>query len=549
MNLVQQAEQLKSLPDQALAQMQQRPTEVPPYLVVAEMQRRASMRKAYQGAQAMQQPQQPPVAQQLAQPMQQQGPQPQGQAPPMAMAGGGLANLAGYFSQMQGGQQDGGSGLGVEDMSPYFDQMSGPQEMPSVDSNLIGANDLPSYSSLTDASHNAFRQQMKVPLNKARGVAANLKELQGLTGESPLKAVADKYSADEEKYRNKKMGLGEILMNLGLSMAASRRPDFLGALGEGGVGALQGWRQDKDRNVSLANQAASKRLQAMEGIQRHNDRLQDYAIDANRTEQSGYNVDRQYNNSIEAMLQKEVLTGDRERSMADRQAALQGSIDARERAKEDARYQRELALQFLKHGQALEVEKVRASRPRKGGGGDTGKEMDRGLRNLNTLYDDLAKSADHYDSMAEKIQPLTNKLDDPGRLRQAELRAKADGFRQRAQSIIEQRTAAMEDSIPGIGKKRKGGSDLGTGALEGLGKVVNLMTFGKGKASATGFNPNAATIQIPGPPSQQQQQQAPAPQQTAPRAQPASSLGAYNPSQYGLFQSFADSFNRSGAPR
>jgi len=498
MNLIQQADQLKSLPDQALAQMQQRPTDVPPYLIVAEMQRRASMRKAFQGAQAQAMPQQPPVAQQLAQPMQQPMQQ---QAPPMQMAGGGLANLAGYFSQMQGGG-DGGNELGVADMTPYFAGMAGSSGPSEVDESMLGMG-LPGYSTMNDASHNAFRQQMKVPLNKARGVAANLKELRELTGESPLKAVADKYGADEEKYRNKKMGLGEILMNLGLSMAASRRPDFLGALGEGGVGALSGWRQDKDRNVALANQAAGKRLQAMEGIQRHNDRLQDYAIDANRTEQSGYNVDRQYNNSIEAMLQKEVLTGDRERSMMDRQAALQGSMDARERAKEDARYQRELALQFLKHGQALEVEKVRSSRPRKGGGGDSSKEMDKGLRNLNTLYDDLAKSADHYEAMAEKIQPLTNKPDDVGRLRQAELRARADEFRQRAQSILEQRTEAMEESIPGMSKKRKGGSDLGTGALEGLGKLVDLRTFGRGTARTPAYNPNAATYTLPPPPTQQ----------------------------------------------
>lgn len=507
MNLIQQADQLKSLPDQALAQMQQRPTDVPPYLIVAEMQRRASMRKAFQGAQAQAMPQQPPVAQQLAQPMQQQA------APPMQMAGGGavkpqpsgLASLAGYFAQMQGGG-DGGNELGVADMTPYFAGMAGQQDMPDIDSEMIGANDFSPYSTMNDASHNAFRQQMKVPLNKARGVAANLKELRELTGESPLKAVADKYGADEEKYRDKKMGLGEILMNLGLTMAASRRPDFLGALGEGGVGALSGWRQDKDRNVALANQAAGKRLQAMEGIQRHNDRLQDYAIDANRTEQSAYNVDRQYNNSIESMLQKEVLTGDRERSMMDRQAALQGSMDARERAKDDARYQRELALQFLKQGHALEVEKVRSSRPRPGGGGDSSKEMDKGLRNLNTLYDDLAKSADHYEAMAEKIQPLTNKPDDVGRLRQAELRARADEFRQRAQSILEQRTEAMEESIPGMSKKRKGGSDLGTGALEGLGKLVDLRTFGRGTTRTPDYNPNAATYTLPPPPKPQPKQ-------------------------------------------
>ena len=545
MNLVQQAEQLKSIPEQELVRLQQAPSSIPPYLVVAEMQRRASMRKAYQGAQAMQQPQQPPVAQQLAQPMQQQQPQPQGQAPPMAMAGGGLANLAGYFSQMQGGQQDGGSGLGVEDMSPYFDQMSGPQEMPSVDSNLIGANDLPSYSSLTDASHNAFRQQMKVPLNKARGVAANLKELQGLTGESPLKAVADKYGADEEKYRNKKMGLGEILMNLGLSMAASRRPDFLGALGEGGVGALQGWRQDKDRNVSLANQAASKRLQAMEGIQRHNDRLQDYAIDANRTEQSGYNVDRQYNNSIEAMLQKEVLTGDRERSMTDRQAAAAASLDERARANDVARSRREMALEMLKQSGALDVARIRAASKGKGGGGNSNKETNDAIRNINGLADDYARSAEHYETMAEKIQPMSLKPDDPALLRKNQLLMQANQLREKAMAMRERHQELVEGSLPGASKKPKGSSDLGTGALAGLGKVVNLMTFGKGKASATGFNPNAATIQIPGPPQQQQQQQYPVPS----TQQPASSLGVYNPSQYGPFQSFVDSFNRSGAPR
>jgi len=440
MNLIQQAEQLKSLPDQALAQMQQRPTEVPPYLIVAEMQRRASMRKAFQGAQAMAQPQQPPVAQQLAQPpMQQQ---------PLQMAGGGrvkpppggLASLAGYFSQMSGGNDSGGP-IGQYDMTPYFQSMSGPEE---VDQSMIGM-DLPSYSSMNDAGFNAQRA-LKLNPKAPRDWQEHMKLMEAQSGESPLKAIADKYGADEEKYRNKKMGLGEILMNLGLSMAASRRPDFLGALGEGGVGALQGWRQDKDRNVALAQRAAAGRERAMEGVQRHKDRIQDYSIDAARSDQARYNQERQYDMSIEAQIQRQARDEGNQAAMMERQEAAQRAMEDRLIKKDELDTTRRANESEVAFGRQKELAELSARlHPQRASGADERTQTLQLIGAYNLMADDALKEAEHLEAQANTIV-ATKDPKHPDSMRKQALLAKAQEARGLADAHKRQR-AAMLDSL------------------------------------------------------------------------------------------------------
>jgi len=524
MNLIQQADQLKSLPDQALAQMQQRPTEVPPYLIVAEMQRRASMRKAFQGAKAQAMPQQPPVAQQLAQP-QQQMPMPQQQ--PVQMAGGGLASLAGFFGQMQG-NQDGGSLTGEYDMTPYFQGMSGPEE---VDQPMIGM-DLPSYSSMNDAGFNAQRA-LKLNPKAPRDWMEHKKMMEAQSGESPLKAIADKYGADEEKYRNKKMGLGEILMNLGLSMAASKRPDFLGALGEGGVGALSGWRQDKDRNVALAQRAAAGRERAMEGVQRHKDRIQDYSIDAARSDQARYNQERQYDMSIEAQIQRQAREENSQAAMMDRQEAAQRAMEDRMVKKDEldsVRRANESEVAFRRQKELAQLEAgLRPGRE----GPDKRTQTLQLIGAFNMMADDALKEAEHLEAQANAIV-ATKDPKHPDSMRKQALLAKAQETRGLADAHKRQR-AAM---------------------LASLAEMAGY-SMPKGDAPPPDKEKEKDTIQIPPPPpagggpapnprgaAQPQPQRAPEDQ-----GQIGSRLGSYNPNQYGILQSFIDSWSRSGAPR
>jgi hypothetical protein len=445
MNLIQQAEQLKSLPDQQLAQMQQRPTEVPPYLIVAEMQRRASMRKAFQGAQAQAMPQQPPVAQQLAQP-QQQMPQQQ----PVQMAGGGrvkpppggLASLAGYFSQMSGGNDSGGP-IGQYDMTPYFQSMSGPDE---VDQSMLGM-DLPGYSSMNDAGFNAQRA-LKLNPKAPRDWQEHMKLMEAQSGESPLKAIADKYGADEEKYRNKKMGLGEILMNLGLSMAASKRPDFLGALGEGGVGALQGWRQDKDRNVTLADRAAARQERAMEGVQRHKDRTQDYSIDAARSDQARYNQERQYDMSIEAQIQRQAREENSQASMLERQEAAQRAMEDRMVKKDELDTTRRANESEVAFGRQKELARLEASLRQPSGSSESSKDTQlyKLMGSYNVRLDNLRQDIMFLEEQASKLIPTKNP-NDPTAIRKQKIleelekkKALAYAVGQEHQYLLEQAT-------------------------------------------------------------------------------------------------------------
>ncbi len=336
MNLIQQAEQLKNLPDQALAQMQQRPTDTPPYLVVAEMQRRANMRKAYQGAQQGTPMNQPPVAQQMAQQMQQ--PPMQQQAPPMQMAGGGLASLANYFSQMQG-----------------------PDDLPEVDPTMLSMAQFPG-----DPRWNDMRKfKSEIPTVRAhKDIAA---EMEANSGGTLLKDLASKYEQEETAMRGQKPKLSQILMQLGLGMAASRRPDFAGAIGEGGLNSLQGYTQERNRTQQMADRIAEKRLRAMEGVQRHGDRIQDLAIDARRGDVAARNTAMAGNNNIELGIMRQQGAEEQAIAMAEREYARQQAQLALQDQKDNATYLRQLERDYIDRDTKMMVEQERNKRPRGGG--------------------------------------------------------------------------------------------------------------------------------------------------------------------------------------
>ena len=275
MNLIQQAERLKTLPDQELLAMQQRPTVIAPYLVVAEMQRRQTMRKA---ATAGQDPvQQTTVAQEMSsrlagmQPPQQQVQQQQ-MPPAQQMRTGGVVRA----------QTGLAVGPDLAEVAPnplenFAAQMVAGQSVPGapLPQNLFGMalspTDMAQYGAPTDT-------------------AAELAKLRQVRGENPLAKIAEELRAEEQRTRGKKQGIGEILMRLGLGMAASRRPDFLGAIGEGGIGALQGFMQNRQLTQQQADELQRRRLALLERVQGSEDVLTREAADLSRAQNAARNM-------------------------------------------------------------------------------------------------------------------------------------------------------------------------------------------------------------------------------------------------------------------
>lgn len=397
MNLIQQAEQLKSLPDQALVQMQQRPTETPPYLVLAEMQRRANMRKAYQGAQQVSPMNQPPVTQQMAQQFSQTGQtqqQPQQQMPQQVpgMAGGGLANFAQLLDRAAMNQMRGvperaidAAGLGLVDEMPLPDA--------SGYGSMAGLPEDPNYTQLRGLKQKPY---------DGRTWEQHYEELANKSNLSGLKAVADKYAEQENDVRGRKHGLSQILMNIGLGMAASRRPDWAGAIGEGGLNAMQGYTQDRAQNQAMAERIAERRLRALESVQRHDDRLRDYAIEAARGDTARANTVSAQNANIDlamwkAQQEKELLDArNRNEISLEEYKTAQSRLDAAARRAEK---EADRAAEYKK---ATDVARIQAAArgERRGRGGDAPAKIDTGVISLTKEWNDTAES---YEKQANDL--------------------------------------------------------------------------------------------------------------------------------------------------
>lgn len=443
MNLIQQAEQLKMVPDQALSQMQQRPTDVPPYLVVAEMQRRMNMRKAYEAAQGQNPMNQPPVAQQVGQQFQQQGQPPTGGPPqgpppqqPMQMAGGGLADLSKYFQGMMGGRES----------------------LPEVNPALLGMSQFPS-----DPRWDEMRKWKANPRNP-EDWKAHLARIQEQTGESPLVAEAAKFEEQEKGLRSKKPNINQLLIQLGLGMAGSRRPDLMGMIAEGGASALNGFTNERDRNTALVDRAGARRLQALEGVQRHKDRIQDYAIDAARSAQSGYNTDRANDTNIELAILRQQKEEELAQRLADRQITQQEAEMQLAIFNKGADEDRRLAEKKFDRETQLLVQDLRNKRPK-----GSGKEADPAKANAEKIkqFSTLARQFDMEASALDKTAAAIINPNDPQRMalsqQAAASRKKAAEYRGRVESLMN------GDAPPAADKKTFGFSDLIMRFLNGAG--------------------------------------------------------------------------------
>lgn len=366
MNLIQQAERLKTLPDQELLAMQQRPTVIAPYLVVAEMQRRQTMRKA---ATAGQDPvQQTTVAQEMSsrlagmQPPQQQMQQ---QMPPaQQMRTGGVVRA----------QTGLAVGPDLAEVAPnpltnFAAQMVAGQSVPGAPVPTIGnpfgmaldPGSLSGYGSPTDT-------------------AAELAKLRQVRGENPLAKIAEELGLEEQRVRGKKQGIGEILMRLGLGMAASRRPDFLGAIGEGGIGALQGFMQNRQLTQQQADELQRRRLALLERVQGSEDVLTREAADLARAQNATRNMEIQTIEANRRALANQAAQMRMAVEAAEANERLQMKLSAatteREQQKAINQFNNEMKKLEYNRGTQLAVAAVQAQ-GRGGGGGGLGAEADK----------------------------------------------------------------------------------------------------------------------------------------------------------------------------
>jgi len=266
MNLIEQAERLKTLPDQQLVQMQQRPTVIAPFLVLAEMQRRETMRKA---ATSGQDPvQQTTVAQEMSSRLAQMQPQQQPQQTQQMRTGGAVRAANGL----------------PDDVSKFFDY-TGAASIPAPPT--AGTTRAPGLSRITSPMPAFDLSKIEALAGPARGTGAILSEIRGVRSESPFVALGEQLKQREEQVRGQRQSLGETLMRLGLGMAASRRPDFLGAVGEGGLSALQGYVQNRDFTRKEAADLLRQRMAVEAQRQQSDDVLFREAGDLARSEQYG----------------------------------------------------------------------------------------------------------------------------------------------------------------------------------------------------------------------------------------------------------------------
>lgn len=340
MNLVQQAEQIKLIPDAVLGPMQQNPTVFPPFLVLAEMQRREAMRNSsratgdpvqqktvaeemrekFNPAPQMQQPAQNPQ-QQMAQPMPQAG---MPGAPSMRLAGGGLASLLEQAPQGNGLAGLWGSMTGLGGMPPVDPALANPQ--------FPAAAPFGSYAGEPPATQEQLAKKFPT-----RSLKAVKEETDGQRAPDGLKEYADLLASQEKDARGKKPKIGEILMNLGLAMAASKRPDFAGAIGEGGLAALHGYSKQRDANLERADSLMKQRMGVAEARQRRDDQALADARAVWAQEQHNNNANMQTLTASERAQWKEKQETERNDRTQDRYERNQDARDKSAAARDEAR--------------------------------------------------------------------------------------------------------------------------------------------------------------------------------------------------------------------
>ncbi|NCX43531.1 MAG: hypothetical protein EBW74_03610 [Betaproteobacteria bacterium] len=171
-----------------------------------------------------------------------------------------------------------------DDVSKFFDYTGAVSVPPPPAAGMPRPAGLPRVTSPMPAFNLSEIEALAGP---ARGTGAILSEIRGVRGESPLIALSEQLKQREEQVRGQRQSLGETLMRLGLGMAASRRPDFLGAVGEGGLSALQGYVQNRDFTRKEAADLLRQRMAVEAQRQQSDDVLFREAGDLARAEQYG----------------------------------------------------------------------------------------------------------------------------------------------------------------------------------------------------------------------------------------------------------------------
>ena len=282
MNLIQQAEQLKMLPDSQVAQMMERPSSVPPWLAVAEMQRRETMRKAYQAHVGENQES---VVQQMAQ-QQQMAPQTQRmQHGGTTKVGGGIEKVSDLSDYEQSTMPE------PSDQPLSFAERAWPLQNPPEFASVPVSIPAPEVGIAALANDPPWKRLSKEELQAEYGKASSLDEWHArykkAQGTTRYEALLQEAQARETKHRNKKSSIGDILMAAGLSMAASKSPNMLGAIAEGGIGALNMYGSERNRNQGLADMALRDRLNIAKDQQQSDDYIMRDAMQSQIAEERG----------------------------------------------------------------------------------------------------------------------------------------------------------------------------------------------------------------------------------------------------------------------
>lgn len=418
MNLIEQAERLKTLPDQELVQMQQRPTMIAPFLVLAEMQRRETIRKA---ATSGQDPvQQTTVAQEMSSRLAQMQ-QPQQPQQTQQMRTGGAVRAA--------------NGLPME-MPPTLASESLPAGSDFA-SQLAGMQNLPRRPLVTNPGMMPF--MTRADIEREQGppldIAETLTRIRKIRGESPLVALSEQLKQREEQVRGQRQSLGETLMRLGLGMAASRRPDFLGAVGEGGLSALQGYVQNRDFTRKEAADLLRQRMAVEAQRQQSDDVLFREAGQLASAEQYGRvsagQAIQSGRNALLNQMNEDVRAQEKQRK--DEEIAKENRRFQIELQK--AKSQDEAAQKYQQHLFNLDEIKARAQYGGTTGGGGAGIGIDDQVKLLNSA---ISQNNSMIDSLSKRLLTAPSDQQEAIRSRIAELEARGRQLDESAAFIMEE---------------------------------------------------------------------------------------------------------------
>ena len=248
MNLIQQADLLKQVPDQAIATELQRPTgQFPPYLVVAESQRRQKMRQDYEARAGMEKPK-TTVAQDLASklstppqqapPAMQNGPMQPGmtQGPPMpGFADGGIVPRGWMNAGIPVNGFLPGSGYSLPDQAAMMSGRSGLQGgAEALLRQIIELSQQPESTTRPEIIRGE-RAQRAVTMSPEEILAAQAKFQSADRYGDILERVA---AMEADANKRGKMSPWEMMMTAGLSMAAAPTASLGRAVATGGLAVL-----------------------------------------------------------------------------------------------------------------------------------------------------------------------------------------------------------------------------------------------------------------------------------------------------------------------